>query len=151
MSDMTGHDYCHSYHVINDRTRAASLPRGNVLRCDQWDIPTSRWYRFTGAAGTQMPTKCVPTNRCGTHAPGWLSTAHPTRTGQIINGKACFHWSGNCCRWSSNIMIKRCNGFYIYKLGKTPCCYLRFCGNGGFGELRLVLRQRKRFTTLYFK
>ncbi|XP_022795937.1 neurogenic locus notch homolog protein 1-like isoform X3 [Stylophora pistillata] len=129
-----GHDYCHSYHVINDRTRAASLPRGNVLRCDQRDIPTSRWYRFTGAAGTQMPTKCVPTNRCGTHAPGWLSTAHPTRTGQIINGKACFHWSGNCCRWSSNIMIKRCNGFYIYKLGKTPCCYLRFCGNGGFGD-----------------
>ncbi|RMX57261.1 hypothetical protein pdam_00010561 [Pocillopora damicornis] len=129
-----GHDYCHSYQVINDRTRAAGLARGNVLRCDQRDIPTARWYRFTGAAGTQMPTKCVPINRCGTHAPGWLSTSHPTRTGQIINGKACFHWSGNCCRWSANIMIKKCNGFYIYKLGRTPCCYLRFCGNGGFGD-----------------
>ena len=120
--------------MINERNRAAGVDRGNFLRCDQRDIHSPRWYRFTGAAGYEMPTECVPKHRCGTHAPGWLSTPHPTRTGQIINGKVCFHWSGNCCRWSAIIQIKKCNGFYIYKLGKTPCCYLRYCGNGGFGK-----------------
>ena len=120
--------------MINDRNRAAGIDRGNVLRCDQRDISSPKWYRFTGAAGYEMPTACVPKHRCGTHAPGWLSTPHPTRTGHIINGKVCFHWSGNCCRWSATIQIKKCNGFYIYKLGKTPCCYLRYCGNGGFGK-----------------
>lgn len=28
-----------------------------------------------------------------------------------------------------------CNGYYIYKLGKTPVCHLRYCGNAGFGKL----------------
>ncbi|XP_078377492.1 uncharacterized protein LOC144660677 isoform X5 [Oculina patagonica] len=129
-----GYDYCNHHHVINDRTRAAGVHRGNVLRCDQKDIRSPRWYRFTGAAGYEMPTSCVPVHRCGTHAPGWLSSPHPTRNGQIVNGKVCFHWSGNCCRWSATIQIKKCNGFYIYKLGRTPCCWLRFCGNGGFGS-----------------
>jgi len=129
-----GHDYCYHYHVINERNRAAGVDRGNFLRCDQRDIRSPRWYRFTGAAGYEMPTACVPKHRCGAHAPGWLSTPHPTRTGQIINGKVCFHWSGNCCRWSTIIQVKKCSGFYIYKLGKTPCCYLRYCGNGGFGK-----------------
>lgn len=131
--------------MINDRNRAAGVSRGNFLRCDQRDISSPKWYRFTGAAGYEMPTECVPKHRCGTHAPGWLSTPHPTRTGQIINGKVCFHWSGNCCRWSSIIQIKKCNGYYIYKLGKTPCCYLRYCGNGGFGKclFSILLYRRK--------
>ncbi|XP_068740086.1 neurogenic locus Notch protein-like isoform X3 [Montipora capricornis] len=127
-----GHDDCRNYQVLNDRTRAASIPRGNVLRCDKRDIPYSKWYRFTGSSGNQMPTKVVPTNRCGTHAPGWLSSPHPTRIGQVVNGKVCFHWKGNSCRWSNNIQIKMCNGYYIYKLGRTPCCYLRYCGDAGF-------------------
>ncbi|XP_073237998.1 uncharacterized protein [Porites lutea] len=130
-----GHDDCQRYQVLNDRTRAASLNRGAVLKCDQKDIPQSRWYRFMGASGTEMPTKCVPQQRCGTHAPGWLSTPHPTRVGQIVNGKVCFHWSGKCCHWSANIQIKMCNGYYIYKLGKTPVCHVRYCGNAGFERM----------------
>ena len=83
-----------------------------------------------------MPTSCVPKHYCGTHAPGWLSGAHPTSVGQIVNSKVCFHWGGSCCNWHTYIQIKKCNGFYVYKLGKTPCCWLRYCGNAGFGELR---------------
>jgi len=131
---VAGLDDCYRYQTLNDRTRAASVHRGNVLRCDQKDFPYTRWYRFTGASGTQMPTKCVPEHRCGTHAPGWLSSSHPTRVGQIVNGKVCFKWSGNCCRWSATIQIKMCNGYYIYKLPKTPCCWLRYCGNAGYGK-----------------
>ena len=83
-----------------------------------------------------MPTSCVPKHYCGTHAPGWLSGAHPTSVGQIVNSKVCFHWGGSCCNWHTYIQIKKCNGFYVYKLGKTPCCWLRYCGNAGFGELK---------------
>ena len=131
-------DECKHYELLSDRQRAAGVHRGNTLKCDQKDLVTPKWYRFTGAAGTQMPTSCVPQHYCGTHAPGWLSGSHPTRVGQIINGKVCFHWSKSCCNWHASIQIKRCNGFYVYKLSRTPVCWLRYCGNAGFGELKIV-------------
>ena len=127
-------DECKHYEQLNDRQRAAGVHRGNTLKCDQKDLTTPKWYRFIGNAGIQMPTSCVPKHYCGTHAPGWLSTAHPTRVGQIVNGKVCFHWGNKCCNWHANIQIKRCNGFYVYKLVRTPVCWLRYCGNAGFGE-----------------
>ena len=128
-------DACKHYEVLSDRQRAAGVHRGNTLKCDQRDLATPKWYRFTGATGTQMPTSCVPKHYCGTHAPGWLSGSHPTRVGQVVNGKVCFHWNNKCCNWYANIQIKRCNAFYVYKLTKTPVCWLRYCGNAGFGEL----------------
>lgn len=131
----SGDDGCTNYLQLNDRTRAASVPRGNILKCDQYDMPGDpKWYRFTGASGQMMATSCVPKHYCGTHAPGWLSGAHPTSVGQIVNARVCFHWGGSCCNWNTNIQIKKCNGFYVYKLHKTPVCWLRYCGNAGFGE-----------------
>jgi len=125
-------DECKHYEALNDRIRAAGVHRGNTLKCDQKDLVTPKWYRFTGAAGTRMPTSCVPKHYCGTHAPGWLSGSHPTKIGETVNAKVCFHWSGNCCNWNANIQIKRCNGFYVYRLARTPVCWLRYCGNAGF-------------------
>ena len=123
--------------------RAAGVHRGNTLKCDQKDLVTPKWYRFTGAAGTQMPTSCVPKHYCGTHAPGWLSGSHPTRIGQVVNAKVCFHWGASCCHWNANIQIKRCNGFYVYKLARTPVCWLRYCGNAGFGKYRAIAVKTK--------
>ena len=127
-------DECLHYEKLNDRMRAASVHRGNTLKCDQRDLVTPKWYRFTDAAGTMMPTSCVPKQHCGTHAPGWLSSSHPTKVGETVNGKVCFHWGSKCCLWHANIQVKKCNGFYIYKLARTPLCSLRYCGNAGFGE-----------------
>lgn len=127
-------DACRHYVSLSDRERAAGVHRGNTLKCDQKDLDV-KWYRFLGAAGTQMPTSCVPKHHCGTHAPGWLAGSRPTRLGQVVNARVCFHWGSNCCNWNANIQIKRCNGFYVYKLAKTPVCWLRYCGNAGFGKL----------------
>ena len=80
-----------------------------------------------GAAGTAMPTACVPTHRCGTHAPGWLQGGHPTEEQGVVTKKVCFHWSGNCCKWSVNIRVRDCGEFYVYNLPKTPVCYLKYC------------------------
>ncbi|XP_022808401.1 uncharacterized protein LOC111345391 [Stylophora pistillata] len=125
-------DECKHHEVLNDKERAAGFRRGNVLKCDQRDLATPKWYRFTQAAGSEMPTACVPKYYCGTLAPGWLSTSHPTRVGQVVNGKVCFHWGSSCCKWNTTIQIKKCNGFYVYKLTRTPVCWLRYCGNSGF-------------------
>ena len=100
----------------------------NNVRCDQRDLNPG-WYRFTGAAGDKMPTECVPVRRCGTHAPGWLSGAHPTLAEGAVARKVCYHWTGRCCQWSNNIKIRNCGGFFVYELQKTPVCSLRYCGN----------------------
>ena len=119
---------CKSYTTLSDGDRAKGSPM-KKLKCDQSSLP-DKWYRFTGAAGTAMPTKCVAKNHCGTHAPGWLSGAHPTIKYQVVTSKVCYHWSNNCCNWSNNIRVRNCGSFYVYKLARTPHCHLRYCGNG---------------------
>ena len=132
---VTAHDVCFNYQELNDLNRAAGVRRHNVLRCDRKCIKTPRWYRFTGASGSQMATSCVPKHHCGTHAPGWLSTPHPTKLQQVVTGKVCFHWGGSCCRWNAAIRVKKCKGFFIYRLVNPQRCWLRYCGNGQFGKL----------------
>ena len=103
------------------------------IKCDS--MMHKDWYRFTGAAGSEMPQSCVPTYHCGTHAPGWLNGEHPTVADGIVTREVCYHWSNNCCRWKNNIRIRNCGKFYVYELVKPPACSLRYCGtSGGLGE-----------------
>jgi hypothetical protein len=102
--------------------------------CDQnggpnptgWSGPG--WYRFSGPAGTQMSTALIPTNRCATHAPGWLNGAHPIPSDGIVARTVCFNWNGNQCNWQAQIQVVACPGYYLYNLVDTPVCYLRYCG-----------------------
>jgi cysteine-rich repeat protein len=86
------------------------------------------WYRFTGAAGTQMSETSIPTNQCGTHAPGWLNGVHPTLADGIVARQVCFNWSGNSCNWQAQVQVVACPGFYLYNFPNTPVCNLRYCG-----------------------
>ncbi|KAK3753042.1 hypothetical protein QZH41_008768, partial [Actinostola sp. cb2023] len=127
-------DPCKKYRRLSLRDRSQLVPRGNVLKCDKrTEIINGQWYRFTGAAGTRMPTSKVPTNRCGTHAPGWMVGRHPSKAQGIVGRTVCFHWSGNQCRWRQNIQVRNCGPFYVYRLYKPPACWLRYCGNGKGG------------------
>ena len=103
----------------------------NNLSCDQRHLsPLPAWYRFTGAAGDRMPTSCVPKNRCGTHAPGWLDGSHPpSLLDGIVTRRVCYHWRAKCCYWKNDIQVLNCGAFYVYRLVKTPVCWLRYCGN----------------------
>ena len=76
-----------------------------------------------------MPTSCVPKNRCGTHATGWLNGSHPSVEEGIVTRRVCYHWNSNCCNWKNDIQIQNCGAFYVYRLVKTPVCWLRYCGN----------------------
>ena len=137
---------CKSYKTLNTRDRSMSVPRGKVLKCDQKDF-SKGWYRFSGQAGSAMPTKCVAKHHCGTHAPGWMQGAHPTPAQGIVTRKVCYHWSKSCCHWSNNIRVRNCGGFYVYELDKTPVCHLRYCGNaGGKSSSTIQLSYKQRFS-----
>ena len=115
---------CSNYRTLNETDRNTAYK--GVTKCDSG--LAKGWYRFAGDAGTQMPTKCVQRNQCGTHAPGWLSGAHPTVAEGAVQRKVCFHWSSGCCQWSRNIQVRNCGGYFVYELEKPPTCSLRYCG-----------------------
>lgn len=75
-----------------------------------------------------MPTACVPINRCNTRATGWLNGNHPTVADGQVTRQVCFHWSSNCCYWSTNIQVRNCGEYFVYLLSGTPACSLRYCG-----------------------
>lgn len=120
---------------LSERNRGSGTLRRSFLQCDRRNLPTiGQWHQFVGDAGTKMPNSCVPTQRCGTHAPGWMQGKHPKKEEGAVYRRVCFHWSGNCCRWSVQIKVRNCNGYYVYKLERPPTCYLRFCGDKGHSE-----------------
>ena len=117
---------CSNYQVLSENDRNTGYK--GAIKCDRPLPAGKRWYRFQGGAGTQMPTKCVPRYYCGTHAPGWLSDAHPTVGEGAVQRKVCFHWTSGCCQWSSNINVRNCGGFFVYELVEPPGCSMRYCG-----------------------
>ena len=133
-------DPCYSYSLLNSMNRSQFYDyssSGGSYMCDRYLV--NSWYRFSGAAGPQMPESCVPKNRCGAHAPGWLNGNHPSVGEGTVSRRVCFHWSWSCCRWSTNINVKNCGGFYVYNLHAPPACWLRYCGTGQGGIFVFVL------------
>ena len=96
--------------------------------CDR-NLPR-KWYRFTGPAGKRMPNTCIPSNRCGTHAPGWLKGANPSEKEGVVTRTVCFNWKRNCCHWQTRAQVRNCGGYFVYRLSPTNSCHLRYCGNG---------------------
>uniref|UniRef100_A0AAX7TYS5 UMOD/GP2/OIT3-like D8C domain-containing protein n=1 Tax=Astatotilapia calliptera TaxID=8154 RepID=A0AAX7TYS5_ASTCA len=88
------------------------------------------WYRlFLNQTSARIPERCVESNRCGTHAPLWITQPHPTWSGEIVNRTVCNVWSGSCCHFQSHtIHVKLCHAnYYVYKLVKPYTCNLAYC------------------------
>ncbi|XP_078382738.1 uromodulin-like [Oculina patagonica] len=118
---------CTNYQTLTGGDRKITAP--NVLACDNSLGPG--WFRFLGDAGTKMPTSCVPTEHCGTDAPGWLNGTHPTVAEGKVTRQVCFNWRNNCCTWTINIQVRNCGDFFVYCFNGTPPehqCHLRYCG-----------------------
>ena len=77
-----------------------------------------------------MAESCVNMYHCGTDAPGWLNGTHPAVADGVVQRQVCFSYLGSCCHNSTNISVRNCGAFYVYKLEPPPDCYLRYCGNG---------------------
>ncbi|MDI3281754.1 DUF4215 domain-containing protein [Polyangium sp. 15x6] len=116
---------CMSYGVLDEADRNVNYS-GSVV-CDS-NLIGEGWYRFMGAAGTQMPTFPPPHYACGTDAPGWVQDPYPAAQGQVVNATVCFNWINGTCEWSSAIQIAHCGSYYVFYLPLTPVCSLRYCG-----------------------
>lgn len=117
---------CYNYETIDDESRNIFKPIG--MGCDQSVFnSTSRWVRFVGAGGTQIPTARIGPSQCGTQATGWYSGEMPTITDSTTSGDVCFEWQSNICRWRSNISVTNCGSYYVYQLSSPPECSLRYC------------------------
>ena len=103
---------CSNYATLSNVQRNVNTK--NPSTCDN-GLATN-WYRFTGAAGTQMPTAPPAYYSCGTDAPGWYSSPMPANAGQNVNGTVCFNWSGNSCMWSQPTQVTNCGAFFVYYL-----------------------------------
>ena len=116
---------CTGYSSLTSGDRKTTYTNNSYL-CDK---NLNGWYRFQGAAGTRMPTSCPPVQRCNTAATGWLNGGHSTVADGKVSRQVCFHYSSNCCYWSTNIEVRNCGSFYVYHLNGTPNCMLRYCGS----------------------
>jgi len=70
------------------------------------------------------------TFHCATAWPGWLNGTHPSVAEGAVQRTVCFGRHFSCCYFSTNITVRNCGGFYVYKLVPPPSCNLRYCGNG---------------------
>ncbi|KAM9558532.1 uncharacterized protein ACWYII_008790 isoform 1-T2 [Salvelinus alpinus] len=123
-------DPCFRYTVLDQPWRATNTSIKNKM-CDR-NVKWRGWYRlFYKGNSLQMPERCVPMNKCGTHAPLWLAGPHPKRREGIVTRKVCGHWNKNCCAFKSTpIKVKKCQGnYYVYKLTKPATCHLAYCAD----------------------
>ena len=119
---------CNVYKNLSAADRNVKAPYQPVtVKCDKKTL-TDGWYRFTGSAGNKMPTTCIPSNKCGTHASGWLNGTNPTIQDGAVSRKVCFHWLKNCCNWNTVIQVRNCGAYFVYELVKPTACHLRYCG-----------------------
>lgn len=122
---MTG-EGCDSYFTNTDLDRSVhDRSSTGSEKCDSAIV--EGWYRFNSTAGTRMPDYCMNMYMCNTHASGWLNGTHPTLQEGAVNRTVCFHWSSDCCLWSTTIMVRNCGPFFTYKLVHPGHCYLRYC------------------------
>ncbi|XP_031556396.1 uromodulin-like, partial [Actinia tenebrosa] len=66
---------CAVYSILNETDRSINQPITD-LKCDNNLV--TKWYRFTGSAGSRLPTSIPSIKRCNTDATGWLNGAHPS-------------------------------------------------------------------------
>lgn len=119
-------DPCYHYKNLSDATRKLSYVTPFYALCD--NNLAEGWYRFVGDVGTKMPTTRVSAFKCGTYFPGWLIGAHPTVKDGEVYGKVCFSDRPTGCYHTTQISVKNCSSYHIYKLYQPSKCSLRYCG-----------------------
>ena len=120
-------DPCYNYQNLSDANRRSNYdtPLSGPVSCD--NELSDGWYRFVGAAGTRMPTTRVLPHKCDTDWSGWLNGAHPTMEDGEVYRKVCFSDRHSGCKFVTNISVKNCGSYFIYKLRPSFTCNTRYC------------------------
>ncbi|XP_075891000.1 uncharacterized protein LOC142893908 isoform X2 [Nelusetta ayraudi] len=123
-------DPCFHYTVLDQAWRATNTT-SKFKMCDR-NVKWKGWYRmYYKGQSLQMPERCVPVNKCGTHSPLWLAGTHPRRRDGIVTRNVCGHWKKRCCAFRSTpIKVKKCRGnYYVYQFTQPSSCYLAYCAD----------------------
>nr|XP_019934397.1 PREDICTED: oncoprotein-induced transcript 3 protein-like [Paralichthys olivaceus] len=123
-------DPCFHYTVLDQAWRATNTST-KLTMCDR-RYKWKGWYRlFFKGKSIQMPERCVPVNKCSTHAPLWLAGRHPRIRDGIVTRQVCGHWKKKCCAFRSTpIKVKKCRGnYYVYQFTKPSSCDLAYCAD----------------------
>ncbi|XP_002160515.1 uncharacterized protein LOC100215474 [Hydra vulgaris] len=95
------------------------------------------WVRFSAESGAEIASKCTkntnPITRfgqsCGAEFRGWIMDRHPSLEEGRVQRRVCFSYADQCsCEFFSNIYVRNCGGFYVYRFNKVPICNARYCG-----------------------
>ena len=78
-------------------------------------------------AGTRIAEEAPGFRYCGTHVSGWMQGLHPTSLGETVTRTVCFQWTSYTCYWSSEIKVRNCGQFFLYRLVDTPGCNFGYC------------------------
>ena len=127
---------CRTYNILNSLIRSTSNSVASSY-CDYSlyhnpmpDWKGTSWYRFQSQTSSgKMPEQPIPTNRCGAHATGWLSTSHPSKTGESIQAIVCFNFYGETCKWQTDVTVTNCGSYFVYYLPDTNACSLAYCSS----------------------
>jgi hypothetical protein len=117
---------CTSYITNSDFTRNVGYT--GCCYCDTG--LTAGWYRFSGAAGTQLITSPVNVNLCGYDYPGWFNGSLPTTVGGITTGMVCVNYIGYICYIPysvASVLATNCGSYYVFYLTPMPACFSRYC------------------------
>uniref|UniRef100_A0A3B4TQU0 ZP domain-containing protein n=1 Tax=Seriola dumerili TaxID=41447 RepID=A0A3B4TQU0_SERDU len=135
-------DPCQHYTPLQDAWRATDFKANpESVACDSL-TDWQGWYRlFIGNSSVQMPERCIESHMCGTDAPLWLQTPHPTTAQGIIQGRVCGSWEGGCCQFQSHpIHMKACPGNYqVYKFVSPTLCRLAYCADSNTHNAMFLL------------
>ena len=75
-------------------------------------------------AGTKIPEKLVRKHTKYAYSfacSGWMNGTHPEAIGLEVERKVCFDNESydKICESSTNVKVKNCGAYYVYKLPKT--------------------------------
>ncbi|MBI4700779.1 MAG: hypothetical protein HY744_06385 [Deltaproteobacteria bacterium] len=97
----------------------------NMNNCDA--KLNDSWYRFMPPAGARIPTSAPAPCSCGTDAPGCLYGTYPAIWQGAVKRMVCFSWGKDSCNWATDILVRNCGDFFVFKLPKAPTCDLVYC------------------------
>uniref|UniRef100_A0AAY4ALF1 ZP domain-containing protein n=1 Tax=Denticeps clupeoides TaxID=299321 RepID=A0AAY4ALF1_9TELE len=121
-------DPCQHYTPLQQAWRASNWRTNTTAQCDI-GVNWQGWYRlYLNGVSTQMPEDCIQPWMCGTQAPLWMKSPHPTPSDGIVQANVCGSWTEGCCNFQFSISVKVCSGnYYVYKFVKPPYCFLAYC------------------------
>ena len=132
---------CTQYTVLNEAWRKVTgfgpSVNGGRYHCDTWRPGGNRgikegWHRFSGPAGTHLPTERLNSGAgvrevCGTSIVAWMDGSHPTVYEDVVSRPFCFEWDSGPCQFTVRSEVKTCpdpddpgRTFYVYKLKQPP-------------------------------